>query len=355
MFDAGPDNQYALDNVRVFLNSVALGWNAQHYMWESWDDGRVWTAWIDYTGSVLEVRFASNGLRPAFPQLSAPIDLSALLGTTEAYVGFTAATGDQLWANHDIVDWEYRPFGTTAIDSIRSAVARSSLRHNDKTVLQAHLRSALRSLTSGRGSPCPSLNSAVRGVARLRLSWQEQPIADAIGNLAIQLACRSSLPVDGSYDIHTGHITADVDETYFEVRGPDFWLGGGNEYGGRWQVLPQCSWDDPCVLGEPLQFTPALRMWATGQIGPWNVPHGSVTFNFTYHEQPILGASARVSMTGVFEGRYTTDGPVVVRAQLRGEGYAWHVPWPREVCDPNDVCTPTDEYRILHAGFRFQE
>ena len=34
------------------------------------------------------------------------IDIASLLGTNQAYVGFTSATGAG-WENHDIVDWHF--------------------------------------------------------------------------------------------------------------------------------------------------------------------------------------------------------------------------------------------------------
>jgi len=80
------------------------------------NDGNVWTAWVDYNGNTgqLEVRANETGIRPAAPDLTYTVDLASILGTPDAYVGFTAGTGSG-WGNHDILNWEflsdYNPIG----------------------------------------------------------------------------------------------------------------------------------------------------------------------------------------------------------------------------------------------------
>ncbi len=79
------------------------------------DDGNVWYAWVDYDGSNMEVRANQTGLRPAAPALSRELDLAAILGQTEAYIGFTAATSGA-WGDHDLLQFQYRN-GYDPIDS----------------------------------------------------------------------------------------------------------------------------------------------------------------------------------------------------------------------------------------------
>ncbi len=71
------------------------------------DDGNIWSVWVDYDGTTLEVRANQTGVRPAAVLLSRTLDISAILGQSNAYVGFTAGTGAD-WGNHDILNWEYR-------------------------------------------------------------------------------------------------------------------------------------------------------------------------------------------------------------------------------------------------------
>jgi len=70
------------------------------------DSGSIFHAWVDYNGvtSDLEVRLALNDTRPLAALMSHNIDLVTLLGTTDAFVGFTSGTGAAA-ADHDIRRW----------------------------------------------------------------------------------------------------------------------------------------------------------------------------------------------------------------------------------------------------------
>jgi hypothetical protein len=71
-------------------------------------NGNVWHAWIDYDGDTknLEVRVTESATRPAAPLLSYTIDLPAVLQQSDAYVGFTGATGAS--GNYqDIRAWQF--------------------------------------------------------------------------------------------------------------------------------------------------------------------------------------------------------------------------------------------------------
>jgi hypothetical protein len=72
------------------------------------NNGNIWTSWIDYDGTndLLEVRLSETDQRPDTALLSYTLDLPSVLGTTNAYVGFTSGTGAGT-GNHDIVDWNF--------------------------------------------------------------------------------------------------------------------------------------------------------------------------------------------------------------------------------------------------------
>jgi len=70
------------------------------------NDGNLWYAWIDCDASTITVSVSQDGVRPAVPQLSYPIDVAQTVGASFAYVGFTAATGGG-FQNHDILSWVY--------------------------------------------------------------------------------------------------------------------------------------------------------------------------------------------------------------------------------------------------------
>lgn len=73
-------------------------------------DGDVWYVWVDYdaVNELLEVRVSLGTTRPtdAFISLDGLVLEDVLGGTTDAYVGFTAATGGAN-ATHDIVVWQF--------------------------------------------------------------------------------------------------------------------------------------------------------------------------------------------------------------------------------------------------------
>jgi hypothetical protein len=70
------------------------------------DNGQVWTAWIDYNGTTLTVDATDTGVRDATPLISDTINIPSLLGQGTAYVGFGASTG-AAWENDYILNWTY--------------------------------------------------------------------------------------------------------------------------------------------------------------------------------------------------------------------------------------------------------
>lgn len=82
------------------------------------NNGDVWNAWVDYDSSsqLLEVRATRSVVRPAAPLLSHSVNLATVLGSTNAFVGFTSGTG-AAFANHDVLSWQlndnFSPIGTT--------------------------------------------------------------------------------------------------------------------------------------------------------------------------------------------------------------------------------------------------
>ncbi|ODU90843.1 MAG: hypothetical protein BGO61_07070 [Thiobacillus sp. 65-69] len=70
------------------------------------NDGDIWNAWVDYNSAtqMLEARLTRSAVRPSTALLSYAVDLATVLGTTNAYVGFTSGTG-AAYANHDVLSW----------------------------------------------------------------------------------------------------------------------------------------------------------------------------------------------------------------------------------------------------------
>jgi hypothetical protein len=74
------------------------------------NDGNTWSVWIDYDGATqsLQLRLAEDStIRPADPLLQSTVDLVSILGSTDAFVGFTSGTG-AAFEDHDILNWQFR-------------------------------------------------------------------------------------------------------------------------------------------------------------------------------------------------------------------------------------------------------
>lgn len=72
----------------------------------AFDNGAKWSVWVDYNGTVLEVRASTNGLRPELATLSHTIDIAGTIGGSSAYVGFTGGTG-QAYGTHEILSFAF--------------------------------------------------------------------------------------------------------------------------------------------------------------------------------------------------------------------------------------------------------
>jgi hypothetical protein len=107
-WDNGSDDRFNSNHVGINFNgSMNSSAFAAAPFWL--EGGEVLTSWIDYDGvnNLLEVRLANDGARPINTLLSYNVNLSQVFGTTDLFVGFTAATG---WAGstHDILSFEFQ-------------------------------------------------------------------------------------------------------------------------------------------------------------------------------------------------------------------------------------------------------
>ena len=82
------------------------------------NDGNTWFVWVDYNGvtDLLEARVSPTNSRPAAANVSTTVNLPAILGTTNAFVGFTSGTGAG-GGTHQITSWNligtFAPIGGT--------------------------------------------------------------------------------------------------------------------------------------------------------------------------------------------------------------------------------------------------
>ena len=102
--DSNSDNHVGID-LNGNVNSAAINTSLPVVL----DSGKDLFSWIDYNGAtdLLEVRLSGVNSRPVSSLLSYTVDLAAILGTPNAFVGFTSGTG-AAGANHDVISWEFR-------------------------------------------------------------------------------------------------------------------------------------------------------------------------------------------------------------------------------------------------------
>ncbi|MBC8002439.1 MAG: hypothetical protein H7X97_07610 [Opitutaceae bacterium] len=114
-YNNGPWDDFNNNHVGIDLNGN-IDSVVQTGISPRFNDGNIWTSWVDYDGTTnsLEVRVNQTGVRPVLSTLSYTVNLAGVLGTTNAYVGFTSGTGSG-YGNHDILNWEldsdYAPIG----------------------------------------------------------------------------------------------------------------------------------------------------------------------------------------------------------------------------------------------------
>lgn len=74
----------------------------------NFDNGDIWTAWIDATSNALEVRVANDGERPAVAQMTLPLSVTDLLASRMGFVSVAAYSGDAV-GDHDLLEWTVVP------------------------------------------------------------------------------------------------------------------------------------------------------------------------------------------------------------------------------------------------------
>jgi hypothetical protein len=85
-------------------------------------NGSIWSVWVDYDGTTLNVYLAENSTtKPASPQLSVPINIPAVIGSTTAWVGFTGGTVGTV---EDIWNWTWQTNNSSADPQLSAPMSR---------------------------------------------------------------------------------------------------------------------------------------------------------------------------------------------------------------------------------------
>lgn len=101
--DGNNDNHVGID-----INGSVCSVARADVLPDQLDSQKIFHAWVDYNGVTdqLEVRLSLTDTRPVNALLSYTVDLVSILGTTDAYIGFTSGTGAAT-ADHDIRRWVF--------------------------------------------------------------------------------------------------------------------------------------------------------------------------------------------------------------------------------------------------------
>ncbi len=122
-FNNGAIDQNSNNHIGIDLNGSLASLAQNNALPFILDSRRDLTSWIDYDGSTqtIEVRLNDSAVRPLTSVLSYRFDLGAVLGSQNAFVGFTSGTGGGA-ANHDLIAWEF----SSASDPVVAAVPEPS-------------------------------------------------------------------------------------------------------------------------------------------------------------------------------------------------------------------------------------
>ena len=130
-WDNGGQDASSANHVGIDINGSMASDPLAEMPWALDDPTIVHHAWIDYDGSTdsLEVRVAQANVRPAAAILTKTVDLVSVLGSTDAFVGFTSGTGIAN-ANHDVISWQlnscFAPVGVSTTSSTTTEPPTSS-------------------------------------------------------------------------------------------------------------------------------------------------------------------------------------------------------------------------------------
>ncbi|MFN7782312.1 MAG: lectin-like domain-containing protein [Lysobacterales bacterium] len=201
-------NHVAIDiNGDVFHNVYTAAQGYYVAYGNEFANGSTYHVWVDYNGATqtMEVRVAENSNnRSTAPLLlnKSGINLASILGTNQAFVGFTAATGGS-WETHDIQTWyfqnRYEPIDTSG----------------GNTYVQASSDATLSSLVTSQGSLSPAFSSGVFSytvnVANAVSSITVTPtVSNAAASVSVNGVAVTSGTASGQIALNVGNNTITV-------------------------------------------------------------------------------------------------------------------------------------------------
>lgn len=109
IFNNGSRDNYSGNHIGINENHNFESAVTQHIT-PDFNNGAIWKAWIDSDGSFMDVYASTSDIKPTNPYISYGIDVLDILGTSEVYMGFHAASG-AYGADFDILSWSFNSPG----------------------------------------------------------------------------------------------------------------------------------------------------------------------------------------------------------------------------------------------------
>jgi hypothetical protein len=126
-YDSYSNNHVAVSANGSFITSTPVFPYGQNYCFGNtvgcMSNGDLWTVTVGYDGANLSVSLLDPASGASFAALqNYQVDIASILGTNQAYAGFTAATG-ALSENHDIIKWTFADTAVVPSDVPEPATA----------------------------------------------------------------------------------------------------------------------------------------------------------------------------------------------------------------------------------------
>ncbi len=106
LWNNGARDNYSGNHIGVNDEYSFVTTKAIQHVSPDFNNEQVWHAWIDYDGSNIEVFASNSSIRPVTPYISYALDIPGVLGTSDVYLGFHAASGQE-GGDFDVLSWTF--------------------------------------------------------------------------------------------------------------------------------------------------------------------------------------------------------------------------------------------------------
>jgi hypothetical protein len=101
IFNNGARDNYDGNHIGLYYDGQ---WMVVQPVSTSFKNGAVWNVWIDYDGSIMNIYASMDSVKPISPYVTHSINVPGKIDTSQAYIGFWAASGAD-GADFSILQW----------------------------------------------------------------------------------------------------------------------------------------------------------------------------------------------------------------------------------------------------------